>query len=76
MVLDDTPGLSAGWRCGVQAVLVADPVRVRRLTDQEGQQLLRITRRGTGSPIRSRRAMIVLASAGGNTVPLTVASAD
>jgi transposase len=48
---------------------VADPVRVRRLSDQEGQQLLRITRRGAGSPIRLRRAMVVLASAGGNTVP-------
>ncbi|MET8249800.1 helix-turn-helix domain-containing protein [Micromonospora sp. NPDC005197] len=48
---------------------VADLVRVRRLSDQEGQQLLRITRRGTGSPIRLRRAMVVLASAGGNTVP-------
>ncbi|WP_435819582.1 helix-turn-helix domain-containing protein [Micromonospora tulbaghiae] len=52
-----------------QAVAVADPVRVRRLSDQEGQQLLRITRRGTGSAIRLRRAMVVLASAGGNTVP-------
>ena len=30
--------------------MVADPVRVRRLSDQEGQLLLlRITRRGTGS---------------------------
>ncbi|MFD0783060.1 transposase, partial [Micromonospora azadirachtae] len=48
---------------------MAEPVRVRRLSDQEGQQLLRITRRGTGSPIRLRRAMVVLASAGGNTVP-------
>ncbi|MBB4961946.1 transposase [Micromonospora polyrhachis] len=42
---------------------------MRRLSDQEGQQLLRITRRGTGSAIRLRRAMVVLASAGGNTVP-------
>jgi len=32
------------------------------LTDKEGQQLLRITHRGTGSPIRLRRAMVVLAS--------------
>ncbi|WP_416903502.1 IS630 family transposase [Micromonospora echinospora] len=48
---------------------MAEPVRVRRLSDQEGQLLLRITRRGTGSPIRLRRAMVVLASAGGNTVP-------
>jgi transposase len=48
---------------------MAEPVRVRRLSDQEGQQLLRITRRGTGSAVRLRRAMVVLASAGGNTVP-------
>ena len=69
-MLDDTPfGLMARPRCGGQAVVVADPVRVRRLSDQEGQTLLRITRRGTGSPIRLRRAMVVLASAGGNTVP-------
>src|SRR4051812_39523309 len=59
----------AGRRDGVQAVAVADPVRVRRLSDQEGRLLLRITRRGTGSPIRLRRAMVGLASAGGNTVP-------
>ena len=50
------------WRWQIQ-------YRVRRLTDQAGQQLLRITRRGTGSPIRLRRAMVVLVSAGGNTVP-------
>jgi transposase len=49
---------------------MAEPVRVRRLSDQEGQQLLRITRRGTGSVIRLRRAMVVLASAGGNSVPV------
>ncbi|MFD0584290.1 IS630 family transposase [Dactylosporangium darangshiense] len=49
---------------------MAEPVRVRRLSDQEGQQLLRITRRGTGSAIRLRRAMVVLASAGGNSVPV------
>jgi transposase len=48
---------------------VAEPVRVRRLTDQEGQRLQQIVRRGTGSPIRLRRAMVILASAGGNTVP-------
>jgi transposase len=48
---------------------MADPVRARRLTDQEGQLLQRIVRRGTGSPIRLRRAMVILASAGGNTIP-------
>jgi transposase len=42
---------------------------VRRLNDHEGQRLQQIVRRGTGSPIRLRRAMVVLASAGGNTVP-------
>jgi len=47
-------------------------VRVRRLTDEEGRQLQRIVRRGGGqtqvSVVRYRRAMVVLASAGGNTV--------
>lgn len=48
---------------------MAEPVRVRRLSDQEGQKLQRLVRRGTGSTVRLRRAMVVLASAGGNTVP-------
>jgi hypothetical protein len=70
-VLDDTLlGLMAERRGGGHAVAVGDPVRVRRLSDREGQQLLRIPRRGTGSPVRLRRAMVVLASAGGNTVPV------
>jgi len=47
-------------------------VRVRRLSDEEGRQLQRIVRRGGGktmvSVVRYRRAMVVLASAGGNTV--------
>ena len=42
---------------------------MRRLSDQEGQHLLLITRREAGSPIRLRRAMVVLASVGGNSVP-------
>jgi transposase len=49
---------------------VTQPVKVRRLTDPEGQKLQRIVRRGTMSTVRYRRAMIVLASAGGNTVPV------
>ncbi|WP_457031065.1 IS630 family transposase [Kitasatospora sp. P5_F3] len=49
---------------------MAEPVRVRRLTDQEGQQLQRIVRRGSTSSVRYRRAMMVLASAGGNRVPV------
>ena len=47
-------------------------VKVRRLTDEEGHQLQRIVRRGGGktdkSVVKWRRAMVVLASAGGNTV--------
>src|SRR3954471_14960568 len=49
---------------------VAEPVRVRRLTDQEGQRLQQIVRRGSTSTVRYRRAMMILASAGGNRVPV------
>jgi transposase len=49
---------------------VAKPVRVRRLTDQEGQRLQQIVRRGSTSSVRYRRAMVLLASAGGNRVPV------
>src|SRR3954452_15400932 len=49
---------------------VAEPVRVRRLTDQEGQKLQQIVRRGSTSSARYRRAMMLLASAGGNRVPV------
>nr|WP_232320597.1 helix-turn-helix domain-containing protein [Herbidospora daliensis] len=49
---------------------MAEPVRVRRLMDAEGQKLQQIVRRGSTSSVRYRRAMIVLASAGGNTVPV------
>lgn len=48
---------------------MAEPVRVRRLTDQEGQRLRQIVRRGSTSSVRYRRAML-LASAGGNRVPV------
>ncbi|MDQ0772963.1 transposase [Streptomyces aurantiacus] len=48
---------------------MADPVRVRRLTDQEGQKLQQIVRRGSTSTVRYRRGML-LASAGGNRVPV------
>jgi transposase len=44
-----------------------------RLSDEEGQRLLRIVRRGepkaTKSVIRYRRTMVVLDSASGNSVP-------
>lgn len=47
-------------------------MKVRRLSDDEERQLKRIVRRGGGksdnSVVRWRRAMVVLASAGGNTV--------
>jgi RHS repeat-associated protein len=47
-------------------------VKVRRLSDEEGRQLQRIVRQGGGrsqiNMVRYRRTMVVLASAGGNTV--------
>jgi len=50
------------------------PVRVRRLTGHEGRQIQQIVRRGGGrsdkSIVRWRRALVVQASAGGNTVPV------
>ncbi|MGW6842563.1 IS630 family transposase [Streptomyces sp. NPDC054958] len=49
---------------------MARPVRVRRLTEQEGQKLQQVVRRGSTSSVRFRRAMMLLASAGGNTVPV------
>ncbi|HEX2273475.1 MAG TPA: IS630 family transposase [Acidimicrobiales bacterium] len=52
---------------------MAERVKVRRLTDEEGRKLQRLVRRGEGkgqtSVVRYRRALVVLASAGGNTVP-------
>ena len=51
---------------------MTQPVRVRRLTDEEGRQVQRIVRRGGGgsekSIVKWRRALVVQASAGGNTV--------
>ena len=47
-------------------------LRVCRLSNQEGRQLQRIVRRGGGkidkSIVKWRRSMVVLASAGGNSV--------
>jgi transposase len=48
---------------------VAEPVRARRLSDQEGQRLQQIVRRGKGESIRVRRAMMIMASASGTPVP-------
>ena len=47
---------------------MAEPVRARRLTDQEGQRLQQIVRRGKHGSIRVRRAMIIMASASGTPV--------
>lgn len=53
---------------------MSEPVKVRRLTDEEGRRLQKIVRRGEGkantSVVRWRRAMVILASAGGNSVPV------
>lgn len=40
---------------------MAEPVKVRRMTDQEGQRLQQIVRRGSTSTVRYRRAMMILA---------------
>ena len=45
------------------------PVRARRLSDTEGQTLLRIVRRGKQDTVRYRRALIVMASASATAVP-------
>lgn len=49
---------------------MAEPVRVRRPTDREGQRLQQIVRRGSTNSVRYRRAMMLPASAGGNRVPV------
>jgi len=48
---------------------MAEPVRARRLTDEEGRRLQQIVRRGKHGSIRVRRAMIIMASASGTLVP-------
>src|SRR6516162_6585573 len=47
---------------------MAELVRARRLTDQEGSRLQQIVRRGKHGSIRVRRAMIIMASASGTPV--------
>ena len=44
---------------------MAEPVRARRLTDQEGQRLQQIVRRGSTNSVRYRCAMMLLASPAG-----------
>src|SRR5438128_1280903 len=48
---------------------MAEPVRARRLTEQEGRKLQQIVRRGKHESVRVRRALIIMASASGTTVP-------
>ena len=48
---------------------MAEPVRARRLTDEEGRRLQQIVRRGKHWSVRVRRAMIIMASASGTLVP-------
>jgi transposase len=48
---------------------MAELVRARRLSDQEGRRLLQIVRRGKHGSVRVRRAMIIMASASGTLVP-------
>jgi helix-turn-helix protein len=44
---------------------VSERLRVREIYDDEGQQLVRIVRRGSGSVVTWRRAQLVLLSAHG-----------
>src|SRR2546423_11136337 len=48
--------------------VMAEPVRARRLTDQEGSRLQQIVRRGKHGSVRVRRAVIIMASASGTPV--------
>ena len=48
---------------------MAEPVRARRLTEDEGRRLLNYVRRGKQGTIRMRRAMIILASSSGTPAP-------
>ena len=48
---------------------MAERVQVRAISNQEGNRLLRIVRRGTGSVITWRRAQMVLLSAQAMDVP-------
>jgi transposase len=49
--------------------VVAEPVRVRAISNEEGNRLLRILRRGTGSVVTWRRAQMILLSAQAMHVP-------
>ena len=59
---------------------MAERVRVREISNEEGQRLLRMVRRSSGSVVTWRRAQMVLLSAQGMDVPaitrVTFTSAD
>ena len=65
----DTPALGSVRQVEWWEGAMAEPVRARRLTDQEGRRLLQIVRRGKHGSVRVRRAMIIMASAPGTLVP-------
>jgi hypothetical protein len=48
---------------------LAEPVRARRLTQDEGRKLQQLVRRGKHDSLRVRRALIIMASASGTPVP-------
>src|SRR3954453_15801412 len=48
---------------------MAEPVRARRLSEDEGRRLQQIVRRGKHGSVRVRRALIIMASAAGTPVP-------
>jgi Winged helix-turn helix len=54
---------------GSRGASVAERVQVRPITNEEGNRLLRILRRGTGSMVTLRRAQMVLLSAQAMDVP-------
>ena len=54
-----------GGRRSAQTEVVTDRLRVREIDDDEGQRLVRIVRRGSGSVVTWRRAQMVLLSAQG-----------
>ena len=48
---------------------MTERLRVREIDDDEGQRLVRVIRRGSGSVVTWRRAQMVLLSAQGMDVP-------
>jgi len=62
----DTESFRDVWSRGASG---AERVQVRPITNEEGNRLLRILRRGTGSVVTWRRAQMVLLSAQAMDVP-------